>query len=275
MNLLDIQNTAVAIAQEAAELLRAGYGHGRAIAAKSSAIDLVTEYDGRAEALIVGRLREAFPDHRLVGEEGSQIGGDSPYVWIIDPLDGTTNFAHGFPMFAVSIALYERDKPLVGVVYDPLREECFAAAAGHGAVLIDGRGQATPLHVSTAATLTESLLATGFPYDRHTAELNNIRQLEAFLKRAQGIRRAGSAALDLAYVAAGRLDGYWEFKLYLWDMAAGALLVQEAGGRVTDIAAQTPGHPPGRHALVASNPAIHEAMLEVIQSTMTNDKWQK
>lgn len=272
MDLFAIQTTAVAIAREAGQLLREGFGHGRAIAAKSSAIDLVTQYDGQAEALILGRLQAAFPTHRIVGEEGSRVGGDSAYVWYVDPLDGTTNFAHGFPMFAVSMALYENDTPLVGVVFDPIHEECFAAVAGHGATLTNGRGETTRLQVSTTAALRESLLATGFPYDRHTTELNNIRQLEAFLKRAQGIRRPGAAALDLAYVAAGRLDGFWEFKLHIWDMAAGVLLVQEAGGRVSSIAEITPGHPDGRPAIIASNPAIHQAMWDVVQLTMSNEQ---
>lgn len=266
MELKQIEQIAIEIAREAGGLLRQGYGQRKEINSKSSAIDLVTQYDTAAEALIAGRLQTAFPTYRLLGEEGGeQNHTGSSRIWYVDPLDGTNNFAHGFPVFCVSLALYDGNQPLVGVIYDPLRDECFHGAAGLGAYLTNASGQRTRLQVGQAATLTESLLATGFPYDRHTSAQDNITQLAAFLKRAQGLRRAGSAALDLAYVAAGRLDGYWEYKLSPWDVAAGVLLVQEASGRVTDVT----GHPlviaADKLSLIAANDTIHPQMWAILQ----------
>lgn len=267
MNIGFVLNTAIETAEAAGTLLKAGVQAQKSIYSKSSAIDLVTEYDKEAEALILERLRRHFPDHYFVAEESGVLGNSengrkTPYTWHIDPLDGTNNFAHGFPVFCVSLALYERDRPLVGVIYDPMREECFTAAAGQGAYLKTAETR-TRLQVSQADTLLASLLATGFPYDRHTSSLDNVNQLAAFLKRVQGLRRSGSAALDLAYVAAGRLDGYWEYKLNSWDVAAGILLVLEAGGKVTDMAGRMPDLA-GKIALIASNGLIHEAMTAVL-----------
>jgi len=262
-NLPTILATAHAIALEAGQLLHDGYYQTKIIDRKSSAVDLVTQYDTAAEILITQRLQTLFPDHTLLGEEGTNNhNGSSPYSWHIDPLDGTTNFAHRFPVFAVSMALYQGDEPLVGVVFDPMRDECFLAAKGHGATL-ETQGMQLPLQVSETASLRDSLLGTGFPYDRHTSEHNNIAQNTAFMKQAQGIRRAGAAALDMAYVAAGRLDGYWEYKLHSWDVAAGILLVQEAGGQVTDIC----GKPPTisqQMSLIVSNGVIHPAMQAML-----------
>ncbi|HRQ38463.1 MAG TPA: inositol monophosphatase family protein [Chloroflexota bacterium] len=260
MELQQVLDTAVHIAREAGELLRQGYGQEKEITVKGTAVDWVTQFDQQAETLIVSRLRAAFPDHTLVGEEGGTMNGEgsSAYTWHIDPLDGTTNFAHGFPVFSVSLALVSEGRSLVGVVYDPLRDECFTAVAGQGAWL-NGR----QLRVSQANSLLRSLLATGFPYDRHTAEHDNVAQVARFLKQAHGIRRAGSAALDLAYVAAGRLDGYWEFKLNSYDVAAGLVLVQEAGGQVTDMAGSPTLIAP-QMAVVASNGRIHAHMLAVL-----------
>lgn len=268
MNLNTIYPTALAIAREAGALLREGYfASGSAhkeIALKSSSMDLVTRYDKAAEDLIVGRLRDAFPDHRLVAEEGSTNRSDSPYLWLIDPLDGTTNFAHGFPVFAVSIALLENGQPCLGIVYDPTRDECFAAIVGQGATLTYADGRTEALQVSSARTLQESLLATGFPYDVQTSDWDNLKEFRAFLKRSRGVRRPGAAALDLASVAAGRLDGYWEYKLSPWDVAAGILLVQEASGRVTSIT-NGPIHLEGRLHLIASNGHLHEEMAAVLR----------
>jgi myo-inositol-1(or 4)-monophosphatase len=250
-------------------LLREGYGQAKEIDAKSSAIDLVTQYDTQAEALIVRRLREAFPQDAILGEEGHRSGSlnGSDRIWLVDPLDGTTNFAHAFPAFAISLALYEGERPLVGVVYDPLRGECFHAAAGKGAYLTREDGTAEKLDVSETNDLAASLLATGFPYDRRDSVQDNLAQFGAFLKRAQGIRRAGAAALDGAYVAAGRLDGYWEFKLGSWDIAAAVLLVLEAGGRVSAIDGSTFRlQPTQQNTLVASNGRIHAEMIGVLQS---------
>lgn len=261
-------NKAITIAREAGALLREGFRQAKDINAKSSAIDLVTQYDTQAEALIVSRLRDAFPRDAIVGEEGgSQNHRDNGggRIWLVDPLDGTINFAHGYPAFAVSLALYDGDRPVAGVVYDPLRDECFHGASGHGAFLSTGDYE-EPLQVSRSGDLVRSLLATGFPYDRHHSERDNLAQFTAFLKRAQGMRRGGAAALDVAYVAAGRLDGYWEYKLGSWDIAAAALLVQEAGGQISAMdGSPFRLQPLQPNALVASNGLIHKAMIGLLQ----------
>ncbi|MCA9970952.1 MAG: inositol monophosphatase [Anaerolineales bacterium] len=266
MNWEHTLQVAIDIARETGALLRRGYGEPKEIARKSTAVDWVTQYDTAAEALILQRLQAAFPTHHVITEEsGLQANArahDSPYTWQIDPLDGTTNFAHGFPVFCVSLALVEADQPRLGVVYDPLRDECFSGADGRGATLQRG-DLVQPLRVSQTETLLDALLATGFPYDRHTSEANNVAQTAAFLRRAQGIRRAGAAALDLAYVAAGRLDGYWEYKLHSWDVAAGILLVREAGGTVTMMDGSPLTLTP-RPELVASNGRLHQPMLDVL-----------
>ena len=268
MNLNNIYPTALAIAREAGALLREGYfASGSAhkeIALKSSSMDLVTRYDKAAETLIADRLRSAFPDHRLLAEEGAtNSDGDSPDLWVVDPLDGTTNFAHGFPIFAVSMALLENGVPRLGVVYDPTRDECFSAIAGQGAWLTRADSTTEPLQVSSARTLQESLLATGFPYDVQTSDWDNLAEFRAFLKCSRGVRRPGAAAIDLAYVAAGRFDGYWEYKLKSWDIAAGVLLVEEAGGRVTSITNDSLILGERIH-LIASNGHLHEAMAAVL-----------
>lgn len=253
---------AVDIAQKAGRLLLSGFERNTRVEHKSSAVDLVTEFDRASEKLIVDGLLAANPDHGIMGEEGSRREGRHGYVWYIDPLDGTNNFAHHFPMFAVSIALYQGDLPLVGVVHDPLRAETFSAIKGSGSLLsrIDDRAK---LQVSSEAELSASLLATGFPYDRQTSKQNNAPEVAAFLRKALDVRRAGSAALDMCYVAAGRLDGYWEYKLYAWDMAAARLIVEEAGGKFTQI----DGGPilmNKQLSVVASNGYIHSQMLGVV-----------
>lgn len=223
------------IAREAGALLRGFYERGVETEYKGD-VDLVTEADRASEALISGRLREAFRDHGVFGEEGTRQDLDSEFRWYIDPLDGTTNFAHGFPAFCVVLgcerrpagtAAEEDGEMVVGVIYDPLRDEMFSTARGEGATL-NGK----PMHVSKAAKLQESLIATGFPsHKRHRSP--NVHFYQEFTLRSHGVRRAGSAALDLAYVACGRLDGFWEFKLNPWDTSAGYLLVEEAGGTIT------------------------------------------
>ena len=265
-----ILDTAMTIAREAGAILLAGFGQPVEIEEKSSAYDWVTQFDKECETLIVNRLVAAFPAHGIIGEEGTNRPGDGRYYWIIDPLDGTTNFAHHYPIFSVSIALYEGATPLLGVVYDPSRDECFYAAAGRGATLRQGARE-TPLQVSSAAHLGESLLGTGFPYDRQHQKRHNLPEVAAMLPHIQGLRRGGSAALDLAYVAAGRLDGFWEWRLSSWDVAAGALLIVEAGGTVTDIAGdpfQLPSF--GTVQTVASihgsNGHIHQATANILQS---------
>lgn len=266
MDLDIILQTAESIARAAGALLMDGFGREKEIHTKSSTIDFVTQFDLAAEALIIERLRAAFPDHCFIGEEGADELGALPYTWYVDPLDGTNNFSHGFPVFCVSIALYDRDTPLVGVIYDPTRDECFKAATGRGAWLTTAAGHTLPLRVSDTSPLGRSLLATGFPYDVHTSPLDNGAYVARFIKRAFGLRRAGSAALDMAYVAAGRLDGYWEFKVSPWDVAAGILLVREAGGKVTQIAGGSLVLSPKMHIL-ADNGLIHDEMLAVIHET--------
>jgi len=226
---------AESIAREAGALLRDFYHRGVRTEYKGD-VDLVTEADRASEALIGARLRAAFPDHGIYGEEGTREGLDGEFRWYVDPLDGTTNFAHAFPAFCVVLGCERRaagtpadqdGEMLAGVIYDPLRDEMFSAALGEGATL-----NGEPIHVSRAHSLDESLIATGFPSKkRHNSP--NVHFYQEFTLRSHGVRRAGSAALDLAYVACGRLDGYWEFGLNPWDTSAGYLLIEEAGGRIT------------------------------------------
>ena len=226
---------AESIAREAGALLRGYYDRGVSTEYKGD-VDIVTEADRASEALIVARLKAAFPSHGIYGEEGTRSGLEAEFRWYVDPLDGTTNFAHGFPAFCVVLGCERRAAGLAadvdgemvcGVVYDPLRDEMFSAARGGGAHL-NGR----EIHVSKAKQLQESLIATGFPsHKRHRSP--NVHFYQEFTLRSHGVRRAGSAALDLAYVACGRLDGYWEFILNPWDTSAGYLLVEEAGGAIT------------------------------------------
>jgi myo-inositol-1(or 4)-monophosphatase len=248
---------AAAIARGAGDILKSA-GDSRAAEFKQNETDLVTDYDRRSEAYIVARLQESFPDHAVRGEEGARLNSGAEYEWLIDPLDGTTNFAHGLPIFSVVLALLHGGRPVVGVVYDPSRDELFTAVQGQGAFLNN-----QPLHVSARGPLARALLVTGFPYDVRTNPDNNLERFGHFAVRARAVRRLGSAAIDLAYVAAGRLDGYWEGRLNPWDVAAGTLLVREAGGRVTDYA----GAPiPVPHTgLVASNGVSHAEMLDVIR----------
>jgi myo-inositol-1(or 4)-monophosphatase len=224
-------------------------------------VDLVTEADRKSEAAVVARLRSHFPQHAIVGEEGGSSGAvagapaGARNCWYVDPLDGTTNFAHGYPCFAVSIGLLEEGEPLVGVVYDPSRRELFTAVRGEGAYLDSKR-----IRVSSVERLSKSLVATGFPAHKRTQN-PNIHYYWEFTLRSHGVRRDGSAALDLSYVACGRFDGFWEFGLKPWDTAAGLLLVREAGGIVTDFSGR-PYHP-GDYEILASNGRIHSEMQQL------------
>lgn len=252
-------STAVDIAREAGGLLAQLFKRPKEISYKRPS-DLVTDADRRSEALIVERLRSYFPKHGIVGEEGGGHKSESDYCWYVDPLDGTTNFAHGFPMFCVTLGLAYRGETIAGVVYDPIHEELFTAERGAGAYLNNKR-----IHVSKISNLGESLLATGFPPFANNHDLN-IRYYHRFTKLSHGIRRAGSAAIDLCSVAAGRFEAFWELKLNPWDKAAGALLVVEAGGRVSDLSG-------GAFNLLAdevfaSNGLIHDQMCEVFAEVL-------
>ena len=242
-----------AIAREAGKLLMGYFARHVTIEYKGE-VDLVTEADRASEKLIVERLRARWPEHGIVAEEGTRSDPGAEYRWYVDPLDGTTNFAHGYPVFCVSIALTRHDGQLeIGVLYDPTRDEMFAAARGAGATL-NGK----PMQVSKTPRLAESLLGTGFPsHKRH--QNPNIHFYQEFTLRSHGVRRAGSAALDLAYVACGRIDGFWEFHLNPWDTAAGILLVEEAGGRATDFAGRD--FRLDSDEVLASNGLIHEELI--------------
>lgn len=253
------REVAISVALSAGQLIRTGFGRRHSTRAKGSAINLVTQTDQQVEALILSQLQQAFPSYGFLAEESPATVGSAEKYWLIDPLDGTTNYAHGYPMLAVSIALVCQGEIVLGVVYHPIADELFVAEKGQGATL-NGR----PIHVSPTATLADSLLASGFPYDAWEQDDDNTTEWRCFLKRVVSLRSDGSAALDLCYVACGRLDGYWELDLDPWDMAAGSLLVQEAGGQVTDLTG-APFHPYGR-TIVASNGHIHPDMLEVLRS---------
>jgi myo-inositol-1(or 4)-monophosphatase len=223
--------------------------------------DYVTDVDRQAEEEIVAILRKAYPDHGILAEEGGVRGGDE-HVWIIDPLDGTTNYLHGFPQFAVSIAMQARDRIELGVVYDPLREELFTAYRGSGAFLNDRR-----IRVSQMKGLDGALLGTGFPFRRQEHLDAYLATFKALHADTAGIRRAGAASLDLAYVAAGRLDGFWEIGLSIWDMAAGALLIQEAGGLVGDFSGGGEYLRTGN--IIAGTPKVFAAIVQTITPYLT------
>ncbi len=246
---------AIDLAQASGQMLMGSLGKVKDIGHKGE-IDLVTEADRRSEELIVGRLREAFPHHAIIAEES---GGerDAEYLWLIDPLDGTTNYAHGLPWFTVSIGLLKGEEPILGVIYNPPLDELFWVERGEGAWL-----NGEKIEVSSTPQLSQSLLATGFPYDIRESKVNNLDHFSHFSLRALAIRRAGSAALDLAYLACGRFDGFWELKLHPWDMAAGALLVTEAGGIITDFKGSR--FDPFGKEILASNGRIHNQMWAVL-----------
>ena len=249
-------DTAILAAMAAGTLQRQRLWLEHDIAFKGES-DLVTEVDRGCEELIVGAILERYSDHDILAEENVYTPRNSSHCWVIDPLDGTTNYAHGFPWFAVSIALEIEGEVRIGVVYHTMMNELFTAVRGEGAFLNGER-----IHVSSRSPLKSALLATGFPYDKSSDNENNFANFERFQIKARAVRRAGSAALDLAYVAAGRFDGYWECKLKPWDVAAGFLLVEEAGGRVT-------GHDGspysiGNHRILASNGLIHDEMTALL-----------
>jgi myo-inositol-1(or 4)-monophosphatase len=258
-----IRSLAERLAREAGQIQRERYEGDFEIQTKSASIDLVTDVDRACEKLIVEGIESERPDDAILAEEGG--GTDTPnaeWRWVIDPLDGTSNYAHGYPRFCVSIGVEQRGAPTVGVVYDPLLDELFSAVRGEGATL-NGR----PIHVTKQSRLDQSMLATGFAYDVHHSEEDNINHFASMVKSARAIRRDGSAALNLCYVAAGRFDAFWELKLQPWDVAAGILLVEEAGGRTSDFEGN-PSCQSGRR-LVATNGHLHPVVLEILSASNT------
>lgn len=251
-------NDLITWAKAAGEILRAGYNETKTIRYKGT-VDLVTQYDHLSEEYLIGQIHSHFPQDSIIAEESGLHEGNGGGQWYVDPLDGTVNYAHGVPIFCVSLAYGEDGEVKLGVVYDPLRDECFSAEAGKGASL---NGQ--PIHVSPTTDLIHSLLVTGFPYDLLDTPNNNLDNFVLFSRKSQAVRRLGSAALDLCYVASGRLDGYWEIRLKPWDVAAGSLIVREAGGVVTGLNGEKDVLQPPC-AVLTANPVLHPLMLAVLQ----------
>ncbi len=258
------------LAREAGKILRSGYEARPGMANHlevnyKGIIDLVTDVDLQSEKYLIGSIRQRFPDDRIVSEESGVNRGGDCCIWYIDPIDGTVNYAHGIPFFSVSVAYAHNGQILLGVVFDPMREECFSAEKGSGAWL---NGQ--PIRASAATDMDHSLLVTGFAYDIRTNPDNNLDHYAQFALRSQGVRRLGSAALDLCYVAAGRFDGYWELRLNSWDIAAGGLIAQEAGAVVTNLSGNPEylvANSSAQTSLLAGNPEIHARMLAILRET--------
>ncbi len=256
-------HTAIEAALEAGRFLKMNVGKVKQVERKhGEETNLVTEVDRKSEEMIISRIKRRFPHHDFLAEESGSHNKQSEYRWVIDPLDGTTNFTHGFPIFCVSIALEVKGEVVLGVVFDPNSEELFTVEKGSGAFLNN-----RPIRVSTISKLRESLVVTGFPYTIRNNPGNAVQHFTNFLMEAQAVRRLGSAALDLCYVAAGRFDGYWEVSLNPWDMAAGVLLLEEAGGKFTDFRG-FPSTIYNQNVLV-TNGLIHEQMVEVLKRGMS------
>jgi myo-inositol-1(or 4)-monophosphatase len=243
------------LARQAGDILRGEFGQYLHVDHKGL-IDLVTDADRQSEQLLLNYLRQHFPGDRIVSEESGVLAGSTDHTWYVDPLDGTVNYVHGLPIYSVSLAYAEADKLLLGVVYDPQHDELFSAEAGKGAWLDGAR-----IHPAAATDLDHSLLVTGFPYDIRTNPINNLDHYAHFALHSQGVRRLGSAALDLAYVACGRFDGFWELRLNPWDVAAGGLIAQEAGAVVTNITGNRDFISPPQ-SILAANPTIHPLLLK-------------
>jgi len=245
------------LARQSGEILRFGYGHEHHVDYKN-VIDLVTEVDRKSEAYLLAEIQRHFPGHQIVSEEIGLVPGRLADQWYVDPLDGTVNYAHGIPIFCVSIAYAREGVVTLGVVFDPMRDELFTAELGQGAWCNGNR-----LHVSTVTEINRSLLVTGFPYDAWTTEHDNLDNFGRFARITQGVRRLGSAALDLCYVAAGRFDGYWELSLKSWDLAAGGLIASEAGAIVTNLTGQSDILSPPC-SLLAAPPSLYSKMLKIL-----------
>jgi myo-inositol-1(or 4)-monophosphatase len=246
------------LAREAGAILRAGYSKEHQVKYKG-VIDLVTEVDHQSEAFLLGEIRGKYPDHHIFAEESGVIQGNDEHIWYIDPLDGTVNYAHHIPIFCVSIACASHGQLILGAVYEPMRDEMFAAERGKGARL-NGK----LIQASMAEELQKSLLVTGFPYDAWNTRQDNFANFTHFGKLTQGVRRLGSAALDLCYVAAGRFDGFWEMALKPWDVAAGGLIAEEAGARVTNVDGDRDYISPPQ-SVVAAAPGIQERILQELK----------
>jgi len=229
--LKQIENFTKEIILEAGEILIKGFRSNTTEISYKSRTDLLTNIDKASEEFLFKKVSEKFPNHTIIAEEGSFQDGKDEFVWYIDPLDATNNFAHGIPFFCISIGVYSKhlNRVVVGVIYDPIHNECYSATLGDGAKLNN-----QPIKVSKISDIGISMISTGFPYDKENPEKNNLKQFSVFLPQIQGIRRIGSAALDLCYLAIGRVDGFWEPELKPWDMAAGSIIVEEAGGKVTN-----------------------------------------
>jgi len=252
-------NIAVRAARRAGSIINRATLDGGALQVRSKrANDFVTRVDGAAEEAVIDIVRKAYPDHGFIAEESGESTPDAEYLWIIDPLDGTTNFIHGFPQYAVSIAVQRRGTLEHAVVYDPTKNELFTASKGRGAFLNDRR-----IRVSKCLKLDDALVGTGFPFKELGRLDLYMKQLQVFMSKSSGVRRAGAAALDLAYVACGRLDAFWELGLAPWDMAAGALLIQEAGGLIADMTGEQDFMSTGD--VVAATPKIFPAVLEAMR----------
>lgn len=252
----DILVLSETIAREAGAVLREGYGNVQHIEQKG-VIDLVTEFDKQSEEIILSAIQREFPGQAILAEESGRNRSVSKYQWVVDPLDGTTNFANGIPHFSVTMALYKSNLPVLGVTYDPLRDEMFSAESGHGATLNN-----RPIHTSPRTNLAQAVLSTNFPYDLRTNSRNNFAQFTQFQLRTRAVRHLASSALDCAWTAMGRLDGYWELGVQPWDIAAGVLLVNEAGGRVTLIDGDE--YHLSNDTIVVSNGLLHEQILRVL-----------
>lgn len=252
----------VELAKKAGAVLREGYGTAIEARGKDGRHNLVTEYDIRVEGLLFDALRELVPGSGFLGEEGGAVEGITDLQWVVDPLDGTVNFAHGIPIFCTSIGAVVNGQTVLGVIHHPLLNETFTAVRGHGAHL-----NGTPLRVSTTPSLDRAILVTGFPYNVNTNPERCIDQFAAIVGRGLPVRRLGSAALDLAYTAAGRFDGFWEVSLNAWDMAAGALMIEEAGGRVTHY--HNRPFVLDHDSIVATNGLIHDELIAVLDEVGT------
>jgi myo-inositol-1(or 4)-monophosphatase len=255
----DYKQTAIQAAWKASEALLKGFNTIYKISSKPGKHNLVTEYDMISEKIILDTIHAIYPDHNILTEESGSFLQQSEVTWIIDPLDGTVNFAHGIPIFCISIAVAIGEEVVIGVVYQPIVKELFVAEKNKGATLND-----KPIYVSKTSSIDEAILATGFPYNVQENPLNCINQISFALQRGLPIRRLGSAAIDLCYTAAGKFDGYWEASLQAWDLAAGQLIIEEAGGKVTNYSEEKIPFST-KTSVVASNSLLHQTLIELLR----------